>query len=177
MAYDQRLLDAITGSDIRIWKHGEFPMPDWVTPLMASGIEANGTFAMDTDLGRARVHIGHVIIEKAGKAWVCQTDEVVLFVEHLRSAIDAPITNIGPGKVHQFGSTKKEKTKPKQIGGSSRPPSFPKISGTMPTIEWIHVQDLSVDASYQRSTDNVSSRRLISSIANRFDWRLRCRPK
>jgi hypothetical protein len=44
--------------------------------------------------------------------------------------------------------------------------------GSMPTIEWVHADQLAVDATYQRSTDNETSRRLIRRIANRFDWRL-----
>lgn len=42
-------------------------------------------------------------------------------------------------------------------------------------IEWIPPEELSLDASYQRSTDNHASQRLILSIAANFDWRL-CMP-
>ncbi|CAN7397223.1 MULTISPECIES: ParB N-terminal domain-containing protein [Brucella] len=45
----------------------------------------------------------------------------------------------------------------------------------MPSIEWVHVTELTVDSSYQRSIDNDGSRRLIASIAANFDWRL-CAP-
>lgn len=47
--------------------------------------------------------------------------------------------------------------------------------GGRPTIEWLHLDRLSMDASYQRSTDNHASQRLIASIAAGFDWRL-CTP-
>jgi len=43
------------------------------------------------------------------------------------------------------------------------------------SIEWVHVTELTVDSSYQRSIDNDGSRRLIASIAANFDWRL-CAP-
>jgi hypothetical protein len=39
----------------------------------------------------------------------------------------------------------------------------------------VHLERLSVDSAYQRSTDNDASRRLITSIAAKFDWRL-CAP-
>ncbi|EJU12402.1 hypothetical protein LH128_14072, partial [Sphingomonas sp. LH128] len=51
----------------------------------------------------------------------------------------------------------------------------PPVIGSRPTIEWIHVDRLSLDASYQRSTENHASQRLIASIAANFDWRL-CTP-
>ena len=69
--YNQRLSTSIQGSqNIRIWTHGEFPMPDWVPQHIAGGIEPNGTFTLATELGRARVHPGNVIIERYGVVWV-----------------------------------------------------------------------------------------------------------
>jgi len=44
--------------------------------------------------------------------------------------------------------------------------------GSRPSIEWVRTSDLSVDETYQRRTDNDASRRLIASIAAKFDWRL-----
>lgn len=45
----------------------------------------------------------------------------------------------------------------------------------MPSIEWLPLEELNVDPSYQRSIDNRASQRLIASIATHFDWRL-CAP-
>ncbi len=56
-----------------------------------------------------------------------------------------------------------------------RPPHYAPIEGTMPSIEWIHVERLSIDHAYQRSPENDASRRLIIHIAAKFDWRL-CLP-
>lgn len=53
--------------------------------------------------------------------------------------------------------------------------NFPPPIGSRPTIEWLHLDRLTMDASYQRSTDNQASQRLITSIAAAFDWRL-CTP-
>lgn len=53
--------------------------------------------------------------------------------------------------------------------------AFPPVLGARPTIEWLHLDRLTVDAQYQRSTDNQASQRLITSIAAGFDWRL-CTP-
>lgn len=47
--------------------------------------------------------------------------------------------------------------------------------GDPPTIEWVRTDRLSIDIAYQRSTENQASQRLITSIADKFDWRL-CAP-
>jgi hypothetical protein len=75
MAYSPHL-SIRSESEVRIWTHGELPMPDWVPPHMAGGIESNGTFMLSTKLGRARVHRGSVIIERCGTVWVRAVEEV-----------------------------------------------------------------------------------------------------
>jgi ParB-like nuclease domain len=152
-------------------------MPDWVPQHMAGGIESNGTFMLSTELGRARVHHGSVIIERCGTVWVRSIEEVSDFVEDLRLNSNRSITNIGPGKMRRFGTTgrtnlESRKGNPKTNG---RQPNFLPPIGSQPTIEWIHLNRLSVDEAYQRSTENDASRRLIMSIASKFDWRL-CAP-
>jgi hypothetical protein len=164
-------------NEVRTWTHGEFPMPDWVPQHMAGGIESNGTFVLSTELGRARVHCGSVIIERCGTVWVRAIEEASDFVEDLKLIPVPAIANIGPGKIRQFGTSgrtnlKAGKGDPKATG---RRPSFLPPIGSQPTIEWIHLNRLSIDGAYQRSIENEASRRLIISIAARFDWRL-CAP-
>jgi hypothetical protein len=152
--------------NIRLWKHGEFPMPDWVSQHMLGQIEANGTFITETELGRVRVHLGNIIVERRGTVWVKNSEEVAEFIEGIKIRTDPTITNIGPGKSRLFGvPSKLSRTKNK----------FAPPIGAQPTIEWIHLTSLSVDNAYQRSTENGPSRRLITSIAAKFDWRL-CAP-
>ncbi|WP_407146663.1 DUF6551 family protein [Bradyrhizobium sp. ORS 86] len=144
---------------------------------MAGGIEANGTFTLATGLGRARVHLGSVIIERSGDVWVRTIEETPEFIEGLRSSFTSAITSVGPGKARQFGtSTRTRKTTGTTRSTSTKklPRHFPPV-GSQPSIEWIHLERLSVDRTYQRSTENEPSRRLIASIAAKFDWRL-CAP-
>jgi hypothetical protein len=75
MAYSPHL-SVRSESEVRTWTHGELPMPDWVPQHMAGGIESNGTFMLSTELGRARVHHGSVIIERCGTVWVRAIEEV-----------------------------------------------------------------------------------------------------
>ena len=49
------------------------------------------------------------------------------------------------------------------------------VRGVPPSLEWVAVERLSVDESYQRDCDNPKSRKLISKIADSFDWAL-CQP-
>jgi len=151
-------------------------MPDWVPQHMAGGIQANGTFALETELGLARVHPGNIVIERNGNIWVRAIEDAIDFVEALELSTEATIMTVGPGKVRQFG-TSKGKRRSIENGSKSinRPQRFAPPAGSQPTIEWIHLHRLSVDNAYQRSTDNEASRRLIVSIAAKFDWRL-CAP-
>lgn len=47
--------------------------------------------------------------------------------------------------------------------------------GSPPTLEWIAVERLAIDESYQRATDSGTSRRLIAGIADAWNWNL-CQP-
>jgi hypothetical protein len=178
MMHNQHLSTSIQGNkNIRIWTHGEFPMPDWVPQHMAGGIEPNGTFMLATELGRARVHLGNVIIERYGIVWVRAIDEAPDFVEGLKITAEQPNANVGPGKIRQFGTGGRTKSKAKRTTSEiiDRRPRYSPPIGSQPSIEWIHLSRLSIDDVYQRSTDNEASRRLIASIATKFDWRL-CGP-
>lgn len=44
--------------------------------------------------------------------------------------------------------------------------------GAPPTLEWVPIEALSVDASYQHSTEDARSAGLIGRIAKGWDWRL-----
>lgn len=175
MTYD-RDPSGCTPLSVRTWTHGSFPMPDWLPQHMVGGIEANGSFTLDTELGRARVHVGQVVIEQSGSVWVRTAEDAPDFMVGLDLS-SAPMTNIGPGKAHLFGTTGQTKDKAKKGNRKtgSRPTRYAPPTGSQPTIEWIHLNRLSIDNTYQRSTENDASRRLITSIAARFDWRL-CAP-
>lgn len=50
-----------------------------------------------------------------------------------------------------------------------------RLIGQPPTLEWIAVERLEVDALYQRATDTPHSRRIIFGMVKCWDWRL-CQP-
>jgi len=165
-------------SGIHIWKYGQLPMPDWLPQHMAGGIAKNGALMLKTDLGKVRAQSGDVVIEKHGAVWVRTLEEAPAFVKGLEKDTAPAITNIGPGKARRFGTTGRTNGAAKHRSRSKalvRRPRYSPIRGALPTIEWVHLQQLSIDGAYQRSTDNPSSRRLIASIRFNFDWRL-CPP-
>jgi hypothetical protein len=47
--------------------------------------------------------------------------------------------------------------------------------GSPPTLEWIGVERLAIDESYQRATDSAASRRLIFHIKSKWNWNY-CQP-
>ncbi|MFK3780948.1 DUF6551 family protein [Agrobacterium sp. NPDC089420] len=158
---------------IRTWLNDGSAMPPWVCDRITEDKSPNGSFLIPTPLGATRVHAGHVVIEHGGKLWCREPEEVPELLAGFTAEIVPEITAIGPGKSAQFGT--KSKTGSGGKRGSERKIAFGAPRGTMPSIEWVHVTELTVDSSYQRSIDNDGSRRLIASIAANFDWRL-CAP-
>lgn len=160
-------------NDVRTWANNGAPIPDWVHAHMAGKVASNGTFLISTPVGTARVHVGNVVIQHCGELSSRTPDEVIEFIEGLKAETASVVTAIGPGKSAQFGTRTKSGRGKKR--GVARKIAFRPAIGSMPSIEWVHTLELTVDQSYQRSIDNEGSRRLITSIAANFDWRL-CAP-
>lgn len=159
--------------DVRSWINDGSAIPDWVRKQVSGEPASNGTFLIATPIGIARVQRGDLVIEHQGQLWSRAPDEVPQLMDGFGAEAALPITAIGPGKDAQFG-TKSKAGKGRRRGGERKIGFRPPV-GKMPSIEWVHTIELSVDQSYQRSIDNEGSRRLIASIAANFDWRL-CAP-
>jgi hypothetical protein len=162
-------------------------IPDWLAPHMVGAQEVNGTLMIRTRCGKqsahARVHVGNLVILRAGTAYTATPEEASARIDALEAEDATPVVNIGPGKSCQAGMTGPgvqpsrksrvaEQAKGLTRAGAPRKIAYSPPLGARPTIEWIPVGDLSVDEAYQRRTDNDASRRLIASIAAKFDWRL-----
>lgn len=145
MIHDQRI--STNSGKVRTWKCGELPMPEWVPGHIAGGIAANGTSALTTELGHVRVHPGNVVIERCGTVWVRQLEEAADFIDGLELIADPTITNIGPGKTRQFGTDERPTRKTKSTRGQKddRRPHYRPPVGSQPSIEWIHLNRLSID--------------------------------
>jgi len=147
---------------VRHWIHDGSAVPDWATRHVEGEPLPNGTFLIRTPVGSARVHLGNVVVEHHGNLWCREPQEVRELIAGLRAEELDKASAIGPGKTAQFGTKSK----------SASQKGYRAIVGAPPVIEWVAPAHLSVDPNYQRSIENVASRRLIASIAASFDWRL-----
>jgi hypothetical protein len=164
MTYLQRLQ---VPQDLLVWTNDGSDAPDWVRNIIVEPICPNGSFVVQAQLGRTRVHRDQLVILHASGIWVRSPEEMPELVQSLKSETPAELP-IGPGKTAKFGSA------PGALLAKRKTP-FRAIAAVPPVIEWVRPPDLSVDPTYQRSIDNQSSQRLIASIAFNFDWRL-CAP-
>jgi len=143
-------------SHVRNWTNDGSLIPDWVRFQMSGDVARNGTFLIITPIGTARVHLGDIVVENKGQLWSRSPDEIQLPIDGFQAEAAIPIGAIGPGKDAQFGT--RSKSGKGRIRGGKRKAGFRPPIGKMPSIEWVHTTELTVDQSYQRSIDNEGSR-------------------
>jgi hypothetical protein len=179
---------------------GSNPYPEWIQAHVAGKREANGSFLIHTVVGRekaqARVLVGMMAILRKGvvharypseaRALLAELDELeepvpphsrtkdpeAAVADRRDDTDDISARIAAQQRVAKPAPVAAAKPRPK---APERRQAYPAPLGAPPTIEWIGVDRLSIDDAYQRSTDNDASRRLIASIAAKFDWRL-CAP-
>lgn len=164
------------GDGIQMWKQDGRPLPGWLHPWMVGRVEPNGTFLIESPLGRQRVHPGYVVVEQAGDVYAWPAEDVDEHLTELRERVamaSKPVNMVGPGKSLKTAIPSRRRADRER--SPKRPRSFPPVLGTPPSIEWVLVNDLIVDGEYQRSIESETSRRLIAAIAAHWDWRL-CMP-
>lgn len=172
---------------------GSNPYPDWLQAHVAGKREPNGSFLIRTRPGdawtfsastketvQARVLVGNIVLLHGDVAYTAPAADAKQLAEALDLAA-APVPAAGeqhppaaPKAPKSAGSDRKSPSSPAGRA-SPRKQAYPPPKGRRPMIEWIPPAELTMDVSYQRSTDNDASRRLIASIAQNFDWRL-CTP-
>lgn len=54
---------------IQTWTHDGRSLPGWLHPWMIGRVEANGTFLIQSRLGRQRVDHGNVVVEQGGDVY------------------------------------------------------------------------------------------------------------
>lgn len=159
--------------DIRAWRSGDGGMLEWVQAL-SEPLCANGTFLLRTTLGSHRVHPGQVVVDQGDTVFACDAQDVAEQVRAAREGIAisrSPRVLVGPGKIMRTATPRPGRRIPAPAQRRSYAPQL----GTPPSIEWVAINDLKIDMSYQRSIEAETSQRLIASIVARWDWRL-CMP-
>lgn len=159
-------------------------MPAWALPYMIGERAPNGSFMIGTMAGtekvQARVLVGHMLIERKGVAYTRHPTEAKGLLAELE-AEDAPpppkdaapsrqkaCEAVGADRQRTTRKPQASAKKPADIGRESTTP----IRGQMPSIEWVQLERLEVDDSYQRSVETGPSRALIERIGREWDWRL-----
>lgn len=107
------------------------------------------------------------------------SDDISRRIQALAPRIDRPILAQAPGETPQAFAPKPIESATKKIdpiiaAATARPerPKHGPARGSMPSIEWVQIDRLLVDDSYQRSIETGPSRALIMRIAASWDWRL-----
>lgn len=160
----------IATSNLPSWVNtGKNDLPAWLMPHVVEQRGSNGCFVIETPMGRhqlkARVAVGNTVVLHEGAAFTRDAEgigELIASFETLDSS--DPDLMVSDGLLSRTLAPTNERKK-----------AFAPPIGVPPSIEWMPVGRLSIDAEYQRSTDNDASQRLIKSIAANFDWRL-CAP-
>lgn len=127
---------------IQTWTHDGRSLPGWLHPWMIGRVEANGTFLIQSRLGRQRVHHGNVVVEQGGDVYAWAADEVDERVAELRDRIVAssrPANMVGPGKSLKTAIPSTRKAN--QGRKTERARSYPPVRGTPPSIEWVSACD------------------------------------
>lgn len=153
-------------------------MPDWVSSAMVGQPMPNGTFLMHSEFGDARVFPGNVIFAYRDHLYSCPHNDIDGTIKELEdrfAPVPAPTKSGAPAASTTPKPQKTALDQPKQARPSTTPKKWPQPLGRPPSIENRHPDELSLDDSYQRSTDNGASRALIKKIATGWDWRM-CLP-
>ena len=160
MPSDVRLSSRNYADEIRLWRHGDMPVPNWIPPHIVGNIAANGTFEVATERGHVRVHPGHTVVERCGTVWVCPLDEAPALVKTLRQNDSPALNSVGPGKGRRSSPRAALKTGIESEGAVKplQKPHYPAPVGCLPSIEWIQVNRLSIDRKCRFSTADCKHR-------------------
>lgn len=157
--------------------------PDWVVEAMTTGqVASDGTFNIDTPKGIVRVLKGQAVVEVDGFTFGCPSNQIQTVIAEARA--NPP----KPGQAKPPAPPEPRRTAPPAAVASTSAPAAPPPSpeptakpkavrplialGSPPTIEWVGVDRLKVDDSYQRDIEGGASQSLIRQIAMEWDWRL-----
>jgi hypothetical protein len=163
--------------DVPSWINKGQPKSTWPEWLVSHAIgrpEPNGSFMIRSKVGKedvqTRVLLGYVVFERNGVAYARTPESARAALAELESAeqVFAPLGPKQPGSGRPKAIVQRPVPRPAAKTSTKMHPA----KGSMPSIEWIQLDRLLVDDSYQRSTDTGPSRSLIARIGREWDWRL-----
>ncbi|MGI4763457.1 MAG: DUF6551 family protein [Janthinobacterium lividum] len=145
-------------------------LPDWIVERVASSdVGANGSFVIDTANGTVTVEPGHAVFEFNGDVYASPPRLVQETL--IRAGGLAP----PPAKSVKAEPTSARAAINRKAWLGDTPLKLKPVIGTPPAPQFVSVDALKVDDTYQRSIEGGASRTLIRKIAENWDWRL-CLP-
>jgi len=151
--------------------------PDWIVERMTTlEIATDGSFEIEATDGKVTVQRGFAVFEFNSQVFACPPRMVQ---DKLAAAAgeEAPAVVDLSEKLGRMREQQIAQARPKsaRIAHNDRPLRLKPVIGSPPAPQFIAVGDLLVDDSYQRSIEGGASRKLITKIAENWDWRL-CLP-
>lgn len=118
---------------------------------------------------------GRILIERRGggcgvAVYADRTDDSDEISARIAAQQPARFATQSTTQKRQTSAEKRQDTPRQSIAPAS--PKHQPARGSMPSIEWVQLDRLQVDDSYQRSIDAGPSKVLIARIGREWDWRL-----
>lgn len=150
-------------------------VPDWIVERMTTADIANdGSFEIEASDGLVRVEAGFAVFAFSEQVFACPPR---LVQDKLAGAVggDNEIVAelVQKTETRREQSASRARSTPVSLG--DKPLNIKPIIGLPPAPQFLAVEALQVDDSYQRSIEGGASRALIRKIAENWDWRL-CLP-
>ncbi len=165
-------------SQIWICTKGKEP-PDWVVERMTTAeVAANGSFEITASDGDVTVEPGFAVFEFNSQIYACRPNQVQEKLANAAGAENEVVADLAHKTEtmraqHSRGTmTARKRASPTADGYQLR---LKPMIGTPPAPQFLPVEMLQVDDTYQRSIEGGASRKLIVKIAENWDWRL-CLP-
>jgi len=168
-----------TPSKITVYVAGK-ELPAWITERMTTGaIGADGRFEFEASDGTVVVEPGFAIFETVDQVFACRPQQVQEKLSRAAGSDNNVVVSLVQRTAHMREQKAAQRTTARQAplvkATGEKPLKLKPMIGSPPAPQFIAVETLLVDDTYQRSIEGGSSQKLIVKIAENWDWRL-CLP-
>ena len=153
-------------------------LPEWIVERLTGEIADDGSFDLEASDGVTKVRPGYAIFGVGGGVYTCSPKDVQAKLATVVGTANPVVSDLAEKQQRMRDVTAanrgKDKRKPKPTDPNYQLKLKPMV-GTPPAPQFLPVESLLVDDSYQRSIEGGASRKMIVHIAENWDWRL-CLP-
>jgi hypothetical protein len=160
---------------IWIWRANAPTLPDWLMERIVDGaIRDDGTFELEASDGVVSVGRGDAVFEVAGQVFACPPKGVAEKLAKVAGADNFVVAELEQKRDAQQRDRSAAPARPGR-SAADRPLKIKPMIGTPCAPQFVLVEALEVDDTYQRSIEAGTSKKLVATIAENWDWRL-CLP-